>query len=199
MKYYERASDDVFARIKRMVKLYHPDITKAGVTVDALFVWNEENDPAKPALSCNGYSALAVVCATSAAARALGEKDVLITIDRERYNRLPDARKDALLDHELQHVAPKMEGTKNPVPKVDGSGRPLIGMRSHDRQFGWFDVVAKRHGSNSGEVVQARSLIEETGQLYFEMAQADVGGRLVKFSSKDLEAAIVEKESAAAR
>jgi hypothetical protein len=77
---------------------------------------------------------------------------------------MTDAEKDALIDHELEHIEVKMDGKR---PKLDCRGRPKIGMRKHDYQFGWFRSIAERHGVASGEVHQARTLFLREKQTFF--------------------------------
>ena len=50
----------------------------------------------------------------------------------------------------------------------DDIDRPLLRIRKHDHQFGWFDAVARRHGKHSIEVQQAHQLtaMDELRQLY---------------------------------
>jgi hypothetical protein len=43
-------------------------------------------------------------------------------------------------------------------------------MRKHDRQFGFFDLMAKRWGPDSHEVMQAKQLIDEAGSVYFQQS-----------------------------
>lgn len=61
------------------------------------------------------------------------------------------------------------EGDELPQSKpiLDDAGRPKLRLRHHDRSFGWFDEVAKRHGDESHEVRQAKQFADEAGQLYF--------------------------------
>jgi hypothetical protein len=41
-------------------------------------------------------------------------------------------------------------------------------MKLHDREFGWFDAIAARHGAASCEVQQVTKLVEEAAQIYFQ-------------------------------
>jgi hypothetical protein len=49
----------------------------------------------------------------------------------------------------------------------DDIGRPLIKLRKHDYEFGWFNIIAARHGIASAEVQQATRIADEMGQYYF--------------------------------
>lgn len=76
----------------------------------------------------------------------------------------------ALIDHEIYHLMPAKD--KNQRFKCDDQGRPILKLRKHDHQFGWFDEIARRHGENSGEVRQARDLVAKFGQVYFDFMKA---------------------------
>jgi hypothetical protein len=59
---------------------------------------------------------------------------------------------------------------KHGAPKKDCVGRPKLKMRLHDQQHGWFNEIAKRHGSASLECQQATRLFLHHKQTYFEFA-----------------------------
>lgn len=159
-KQYATASLDVLQRIERVRKEYHPQL--GGVTIGALFVFGEEP---QQVLEHQGYPALATIKPTSTKDRAAGLLDALLIVDRYAYEGLTDPQKDAMVDHELYHLERVTED--DGTPKFDSNGRPKLSIRKHDRQFGWFDEVAHRHGDNSLEVIQAKSIIASTRQLYF--------------------------------
>lgn len=167
MKTYGPTSDEVQRCLDKMRKRYHPDLE--GVTIGAIFVFDEE-ESSKRVLKHNGYPAAAVVRITSMRDRALGMQDAVIVIDRAHWMDVKGAVAEALIDHELQHLERVIDPDK-PKPeqkRVDSLGRPMLTMRRHDRQFGWFDEVAQRHGPNSLEVMQAASLMASARQLYFD-------------------------------
>jgi hypothetical protein len=169
MKTYSAASDDVLKHIVSMQSQYHPEIEN--VTVGALFAFDEETG--EPVLKHQGYAAAAVVSITSTKQRALGVPDAVIVIDRATWLTLNAARKDALIDHELEHldrVISKDTEDSPAAPQFDSIGRPKLTMRRHDHQFGWFDDVARRHGEHSPEMIQAKALVAQTQQLYFDFA-----------------------------
>lgn len=164
MKYYSACDESVRDRLNAMITKFHPELKAAEVRVDLVFVRLETEDADKPALTHGGYSALAVVRILPVKARALGRGDAEIEIDQHKYEQLKAKEQDALLDHELYHLLVVMDGK---TPERDTCARPVLKMRKHDRQFGWFDAIAKRHGEHSGEVRQAHILIEDAQQAYF--------------------------------
>lgn len=166
MKTYSAASADLLKRIERMQAEHHPDLAK--VTIGALFVFDDEKS--ESVLKHQGYPAAAVVRITSLKDRALGISDALIVVDRAHWSSLDAARMNALVDHELEHLTTVLD-LDTGKPKFDGMDRPKLSMRQHDHQLGWFDAIARRHGEASPEIVQARALLEQTKQLYFDFGQ----------------------------
>jgi hypothetical protein len=161
MKTYSEAPD-ANSCIVRVQQDYHEELDS--VTVSALFVFDTE--ASEPVLKHQGYPAQAVIRITPVRDRALGLADAIVVIDRSNWLTLSQRQRDALIDHELTHLTRKLDAeTGHPV--FDVLDRPKLTMRRHDRQFGWFDEIAQRHGDASPEVRQARRLMESSGQLYF--------------------------------
>lgn len=157
---YTRADEAAQSNLNEMLDLYHSELRDAGVTFDVIFARaarNENGDIDGPAIKHGGYPAAAKVRIVSLKDRAKGNADVEIIIDEDEWETLSDARRNALIDHELEHVELVLEETKDgseAVVKRDDLGRPKLKMRLHDRHFGWFDVCAQRHGSDSVEALQ---------------------------------------------
>lgn len=170
MKTYETCPKHVADRVAAMIKKFHPDLLKCKVKVDLLFV---STDADGPALTLHGYACAAVVRKLGSKDRAAGRGDAEIVIDKEGYMTMGDPERDALLDHELYHLVVALDRDKR--PKADGEGRPVLKLRKHDREFGWFDEIARRHGEHSGEIQQARALLSNGGgQLYFNFKPAAI-------------------------
>jgi hypothetical protein len=170
MKTFSKAPD-VAATIEKMLDAHHEDL--AGVTVEGLFAFDHESS--EPVLKHAGYPAGAVVRITPLKDRALGISDATIVVDRAGWLALSVRQRNALIDHELTHLARKMleDDDGGETPAFDVLGRPKLLMRKHDHQFGWFDEVAQRHGEASPEVRQARVLMESSGQLYFDFERRE--------------------------
>lgn len=162
MKTYS-AAPDASSAIEKIQAKHHDDLKD--VTVSALFVFDLEST--LPVLKHQGYPAGAVVRITPLKDRALGISDATIVIDRAGWLALSQRQRDALVDHELTHLARKVDKDTGEMV-CDALDRPVLKMRKHDHQYGWFDEVASRHGEASPEVRQARRLMEYSGQLYFD-------------------------------
>lgn len=181
MKTYTQASEDVSERVSQLVKRHYPELVENKVKIDLLFV---SHDGDGPALVHGGYAAVAVVRSLGPKERAMGRGDAEIVIDEERYHDKNFAERDALIDHELYHLEVR-KSRKTGLVKIDGQGRPLLKLRKHDRQFGWFDAIAERHGEASGEVRQALQLKATAGQFYFPfIEQVKVSVKPAKASRK---------------
>lgn len=171
MKAYSVASSDLDDCIERMQSEHHIDLD--GVTVAALFVFDDEAS-SETVLTHQGYPAAAVVRLTPVRDRALGVADAVIVVDRAYWLTLTVEQKDALIDHELTHLNRAVDADTG-LPKCDAVNRPKLAMRMHDHQLGWFDEVAHRHGEASAEARQAKRLLEQTQQLYFDFGKARGG------------------------
>ncbi len=168
MKTYAKAPESVSQRVLALIAEYHPDLHSVGVKVDCLSIANSEPD--EPALLLHGYPCAAVVRVLPSKDRAMGRGDAEITIDEAQYAAMSAKEQDALLDHELTHLQVK----KKPSGRAcfDEHNRPELKMRLHDRQFGWSDEIARRHGSASGEIKQAVQFYLSAKQTYFVFALA---------------------------
>lgn len=166
MKSYAKCPDEVAARAASLIKKFHPDLDAVGIRIDFISVSTDEEGGT--ALAHNGYPAAAIVKIVGPKERAIGRGDAEIVIDEEGYTDMSDAQKDALIDHELYHL--EIVRNKHGRHVLDCNRRPKLKMRLHDRQYGWFDEIAQRHGSASIECQQATRLFLGGKQTYFEFA-----------------------------
>jgi hypothetical protein len=167
MKTYSPAPD-VETCIANIQEEHHPDLD--GVSVSALFVFDTEATEA--VLKHQGYPAAAVVRITPVRERALHQADASIVVDRATWLTMSQRQRNALIDHELTHLA-RAADKETGQPLFDVLDRPKLKMRRHDHQFGWFDEIAQRHRDASPEVRQAHRLMESSGQLYFEFGPSE--------------------------
>jgi hypothetical protein len=166
MKTYSLAPD-VEPVIANVIYEHHGELI--GVNVGALFVFDEESG--EPVLTHQGYPAQAMIRITPVRERTLGMADAVIIADRATWVSLSQPQRNALVDHELTHLARVLD-SESGQPKFDALGRPKLRIRPHDHQIGYFDEVAQRHGDASPEVRHAKQLIQATGQLYFDFSPA---------------------------
>lgn len=146
----------------------HQPLLDAKVTIDFVFAYSDKDeDTGKPlnnALSKNGCKALGICRKIPPKDRAMGRADAEISLDGDWWEEATDAEQRALLDHELHHIQVKID--KRGLVR-DDLGRPVLDMRKHDYEFGWFKVVAARHGNHSMERTQARQMMCDAGQYFW--------------------------------
>ncbi|MGN6137240.1 MAG: putative metallopeptidase [Aureliella sp.] len=162
---YERAGAEYVDLLDEVMEMYHPKLREAGVSVDLLLAHGDpESD--EPAVKAHGYPAAAVVRIVNLKDRVKGCADSEIVLDGDRVDEWSVTRLKAILDHELTHL--ELAYDKYGELKRDDLDRPKLTMRLHDRQFGWFDEVAKRWGLDSIECDQALTMVRdwEFAQLY---------------------------------
>ena len=120
------------------------------------------------ALKWNGVKALAMVRILPLKDRMVREHDVEILVNADAWKKMNDEERDALIDHELQHLELVMvkEGGKKKggrlIVEKDDLDRPRLKMRRHDFQVGWFDSSpgvaaprARRASRRNGSSTQA--------------------------------------------
>lgn len=151
MPTYERADEDVVELVNELIERYHGDLHREDVRVDVLMAAakrDKNGKPKGPALKLGGYPCLGTIKITSLQQRVLGMGDAVMTLDGDRWPNLAQPQREALIDHELTHLALPDGDEADPT---DDYGRPKLKIRIHDHQFGWFNGVVRRHGVQSFE------------------------------------------------
>lgn len=169
MATYQQCDETVLELAKVILKQYetHAPILAAKVKIDFLFAFApRDNDgfPVGDALRLHGNKARGICKIIALKQRALGNGDAEITIDGDWWNDATEDQQAALLDHELHHLVVKL---RHGTPMRDDLGRPLLKMRRHDVDFGWFALIAERHGEHSGEREQARQIMMAFGTYFW--------------------------------
>lgn len=166
MPTYNVAPQEAYDLAKAIMLEYeeHQPLITAGVKIDLLFAYGKENKDGThgDAIKHNGVRALAVAKVIGIKERTLGHGDALITIDGDWWQVNGEPEQKALLDHELYHLELKYDDAG--CPETDDAMRPKLKMRKHDHQFGWFNLIAARHGTHSQERIQMRAMCESSGQ-----------------------------------
>lgn len=161
---YEKADDDVEVLVAGVMKDYHPELASAGVTVGLLMASvHDKDDELIPAVKLHGYQCAATIKRISLKDRAAGKCDAEMTICAATWKDLPDAKKRALIDHELEHLELKM--TKENTVGRDDLGRPKLVMKLHDHQIGIFKGNIERHAKNSLDYHLAKDFTNDIGQM----------------------------------
>lgn len=166
---YKRAGRELREIASEILCKYdtHKPLLDARVNIDYLWAYGEQDDKGRvivPAIVRRGHVVLGLTRKTTAKERAAGRADAEITLDADWWKTASEKKRAALLDHELHHIAAKpQEGGF----ATDSNGRPVIKLRNHDDEFGWFRVIAERHGRHSLEYELAAHLMDDAGQYYW--------------------------------
>jgi hypothetical protein len=146
----------------------HKPLEAVELKLDLVFAFADTDEKGKPlndAITKNGIRALGVTRALPLKDRAMGRGDAEICLDGDWWATAIGDEQAALLDHELHHVSLKTDKCGN--IKYDDLNRPLIKLRKHDVEVGWFKVIAERHGLASQERQQAGKIMDSQGQYYW--------------------------------
>lgn len=182
MTTYELSNNELKDSLAAVMDQFHPHLRDAKLAVDILLAHaprDGNDDPNGPAVRLHGYECCATIKILDLKNRVAGRGDVELLLDGDRCDTWSEDQLRAILDHELTHV--ELQVSDNGHLKRDDINRPLLRLRNHDHQFGWFDCVARRHGENSIEIQQAQQLtsMTETRQLYLP-GMPEVAGKRSK-------------------
>jgi len=181
-KFFTMAGKEEDRLCKKLIESYHSDLDSTAATVDIVFAFRDPDGEA-PAMEKDGHRILGQAKITSLKDRTKGMKDGEIMLDGDAWTGLTDKVKAALMDHELEHFECKRDKEGEFI--FDDLNRPVLKMRNHDRQFGWFDTVAQRHRSDSMEILQLQKLFRDSEQIYLPFIDPD--GTLEERVDKALE------------
>lgn len=191
MPTYSKLKEDGDAHeiLRSVLEEFRPDLLQVQIKIDMLMAYptlDKDGIPTGPAVSHDGYPAYAKVKITSLVDRNLGVGDAVITLDGQHWKTLAEspngeARKRALLDHELYHL--EIDRDKEGAIKADDIGRPKLKIRRHDWQIGGFREVAQRHGQHAYEQSQLKHMIDLHSQLVLPFTQANQGDTTVTLST----------------
>src|SRR6266576_2416964 len=165
MATFKQCGVNVRAMASSLLKEFesHAPTLAAEVTLDLVFAFPDYDEatgePINDALKKNGVKALGVTRIVNLKDRAKGLGDAEICLDGHWWETADENEQRALLDHELHHIVP--------TKKTDDLGRPKLKLRKHDAEFGWFAIIAQRHGIASQERKQAAKMVEIYGQFFF--------------------------------
>jgi len=172
MATFRNADQDAIDLIEQLIGRHHADLQAAGVTVGALFAFaptdKETGEPKGPALKKYGMPAVASVRVVNQKDRVAGLPDAQILVDGEAWKDWSEDRQAAVIDRQLLHLEVKRD--EDGQVKLDDCFRPKLKLRPPDWLVSGFETIARRHGEASLEVMEARSLADEWGNLLFDFA-----------------------------
>jgi hypothetical protein len=160
MAKFQRCPDEVKDLAREIIFEFpnHKPLIDARVSIDYVFAY--ATTEGTHALTKNGLRAFGICRVVPLKDRALGRADAEISLDGDWWESISEPQRKALLDHELTHILVD-------EAKRDDLGRPVLKMRKHDAEFGWFADIARRHGEASVERWQAKWLMDHSGQAFW--------------------------------
>lgn len=163
-----KAIKDFALAILTQYETYKP-VLEAKVNIEVMFAFGERHPETdalvSDAITHHGFRALGKCRKTSLEERAAGRGDAVITLDADWWEEADESKQRALLDHELHHIDVCTDEDGKVIK--DSCGRPRLKMRKHDVEVGWFKITAERNGKNSVECIQAKSIMDHSGQAYW--------------------------------
>lgn len=189
MPTYTKADKSVERLAAELLAKYdtHHPLVNAEVKIDLIFAHgarDEKDNLTGDAITHQGRRAFGLAKITNLKDRVMGRGDAEIQLDADYWPTITDDQQAALLDHELHHLQLKTD--KHGNVKYDDHGRPMLKMRKHDVEFGWFSVIAQRHGKASIEQRQAAMLMEVNGQFYWPDLAPDQTSVTISAAGKSL-------------
>jgi len=146
----------------------HKPLLDAKVKIDFVFAYADEDQDGNPrnfAVKHHGRRLFGQARIIKTKERVLGRGDAEILLDANWWGGVTEEKQRALLDHELTHLVVRTD--KFGRFDFDDLHRPMLKLRLHDHEFGWFASIAKRHGADSIECEQAHRMMTEAGQFYW--------------------------------
>lgn len=171
MPKFSKCDKDVYEMAQSILDEFesHKPLIECKVRVDLVFAFadvdEETGEKLNDALTHQGRKAHGVARKLATKDRAMGRGDVEVCLDGDYWKETAsEEMQRALLDHELHHFAVK---TSKGQFCYDDLGRPVIRLRKHDVEVGWFGIIADRHGKHSQEQIQAKTIMDAYGQFYW--------------------------------
>ncbi len=170
MATFKKAEADTYGIVSDILNQYdtHRQLVDAGVKVDVVFALadvGEDGEKKGVALKLHGIRALGITKIISLKNRVMGRGDAEISLDGDWWETASEEQRKALLDHELNHI--EVKANDDGGVDTDDHLRPKLKLRKHDYEFGWFNIVAERHGKASIERQQAALIMDGAGQFYW--------------------------------
>jgi len=167
---YAIADSDVRLLCQSIIEKYHTDLDSAAAKVDLLMAFRDV-DKEEPALLKDKVRILGSSKTISLKDRVKGMGDCEIVLDGDAWPTMTAEAKAALMDHQLECFEVKRDKSGDFL--FDDISRPVIKMRAHDSVIRFFDTVALRHGKNSIEADQLRSMFLKASQIYLPFVPSE--------------------------
>ncbi len=159
---YDVAKESDNQLLEKTMKEYHTGLYDFEVRVGLLKAYGSKNDdgviktfPLKKA----GAPCAAKVKIVSMKDRLTKNLDAEIFVDGDLWDKLTERKKQAILDHELEHI--KLNVDKEGEVKMDDLDRPKLKLIPDDMNFWGFSTIVERYGADSQEYQCFQKLVNE--------------------------------------
>lgn len=150
------AGHPMYGLLASLVTAHHRDLEGARIALAWCTSWNPDVDGRVTLGKCKRASELD---------RELAAFDFIILLRRSFWldQRVTDAQRTALLDHELCHAAVKLD--KHGEPALDARGRVIYRTRKHDLEE--FTQIVARHGCYKSDIEAFAHALQTKGTPEF--------------------------------
>lgn len=167
MTIYDKAPKEAEEIAKELIETCEElaPLKECGMTYELSFARGKpKKDGTVPdAITHQGHKALGLASKFKPQDRVHGKPDCRVTVDADWWDSAPDEQRRSLLFHEFYHFDPKVG--EDLCVCQDSAGRPVINMRKHDVQVGWFWAPVRRFGASAMESIQFKEIVESGGQI----------------------------------
>lgn len=159
-----------YDRLRKVLSLHHSRLIEVSARVSITFVraFDKDDEPI-PSLKFAGANAVALVKLVSPERKLRIPFDAEIKIDGYLWDELTELSKDALIDHELNHLQVKTDA--NGVPILDDQNNAKLKLVPDDFVLTGFFNVIRHYGENANEYQSVSRITESVSQALESAAQ----------------------------
>jgi len=145
----------IYSLLSELVTAHHEELASAKIALAWCTSWNPDADGRVTLGKCKRASDLD---------RELAAFDFIILLRRSFWldQRVSDAQRAALLDHELQHAAVKLD--KHGDPARDSRDRVIYRTRKHDLEE--FSCIVERHGTWTSDIERFAAALRKSKEPF---------------------------------
>ncbi len=157
---YVEANSDIYLMVSEVMSKHFSVMASLDPCLE-IEVLMAEDDKGKPALKSHGHACAGKIKLVKPEDRAAdqGVPDIRIFLDRRRWDKLTSRRRQALLHHELSHVAIRHDKRSGEI-KRDDYGRPRLRLKLDDWLLTGFRETAEIFGEDALEIQSLRKVAD---------------------------------------
>ncbi len=157
---YVEANPDIYLLVSEVMSKHFSVLASVDPCLE-IEILLAEDDKGKPAIRAHGHACAGKIKLVKPEDRAAdqGVPDIRIFLDGRRWEKLSARRRQALLHHELSHIALRLDKRSGEV-KRDDYGRPRLRLKLDDWLLTGFRATAEIFGEDALEVQSLRKVAE---------------------------------------